>query len=164
MPYAIITRHPHNIVIESPSLETLYKYIQDITGASLVISQLDIDIIKQIGSQCITNEAIIVNTSEELLGFEIDSLAVCVNSEEASKVHWSSDLSGFYLAYFKKRAFNTAPDLSELKSVVVDSLSSKAEFLNDYEKLKLYKDIIKRRFIIKSHEEAFENMATLPNY
>ena len=164
MPYTVITRLPHTIVIESHSFETLYNYIVDITGPSLLISRLDLDIIKQIGCQSITNESIIVKDREELLSFEISPLAVCVNSEEASKVDWSSDLSEFYLAYFRKRAFTSAPDLSELKQVVIDSLSLKAEFLNDYERLKLYKDIIQRRFSIKAHEEAFENMAKLPNY
>ncbi len=164
MPYTVITRQPHTIVIESPSFEKLYKYIVDMTGTHLVISKLDLDIIKQIGYQSITNEAIIVKDSEELLSFEIGPLAVCVNAESAEKVNWSSDLSEFYLTYFRKRAFNSAPDLSELKQVVIDSLSLKAEFLNDYEQLKLYKDIIQRRFSIKAHEEAFENMATLPNY
>ena len=164
MPYTVITRHPHTIVIESPSFETLYKYIQDITGTELVIHTLDIDIIQQMGWQCITNEAIIVKDSEELLNYEIGALAVCVNTEDAAKVDWSSNLSEFYLAYFRKRAFNQAPDLSELKQVVIDNLSLKAEFLNDYEQLKLYKEIIQRRFSIKAHEEAFENMASLPNF
>jgi hypothetical protein len=164
MPYAVITRQPNTIVISSPSQEVLYKYIVDITGSGLVISILDVDIVEKIGFQSITNEAMIVKDSEELLNFDIGSLAVCVNSEEASKVDWSSDLSEFYLDYFRKRAFNTAPDLSDLKQVVAESLSLKAEFLNDYEKLKLYKDIIQRRFTIKAHEEAFENMASLPNY
>lgn len=164
MPYTVITRQPYTIVIESPSFETLYKYIQDIKGTELVIHTLDIDIIQQMGYQSITNEAMIVKDSEELLNFDIDALAVCLDSEKASKVDWTSDLSKFYLAYFRKRAFNPAPDLSELKQVVIENLSLKAEFLNDYEQLKLYKDIIQRRFSIKAHEEAFENMATLPNY
>lgn len=164
MPYTVITRQPHTIVIESPSFETLYKYIIDMTPPILVISKLDVDIIKQMGCQSITNEGIIVKDREELLNFDIDVLAVCVNSEEAEKVDWSSDLSNFYLAYFRKRAFNSAPDLSELKQVVIDNLSLKAEFLNEHEQLKLYKDIIQRRYSIKGHEKAFENMATLPNF
>lgn len=164
MPYTVITRRPHTIVIEAPSFETLYKYIVDITGTSLLISTLDLNIIEQMGCQSVTNEAMLVKDSEELLNFEIDALAVCINSEEAAKVDWSGDLSNFYLAYYRKRAFNTASDLSELKQSVIDSLSLKAEFLNEHEQLKLYKDIIQRRFSIKAHEEAFENMATLPNY
>jgi hypothetical protein len=134
------------------------------TGSGLVISILDVDIIEKMGYQSITNEAIIVKDGEELLNFEIGPLAVCVNSDKASRVDWSSDLSEFYLDYFRGRAFNPASDLSELKQVVIDNLSIKAEFLNDYEQLKLYKEIIQRRFSIKAHEEAFENMATLPNY
>jgi hypothetical protein len=164
MPYAVITRQPNTIVIDSPSSDTLYKYIVAITGSGLVISILDVDIIEKMGYQSITNEALIVKDSEELLNFEIGALAVCVDSEKASTVDWTSDLSEFYLQYFRGRAFNPAPDLSELKQVVIENLSLKAEFLNDYEQLKLYKDIIQRRFSIKAHEDAFETMATLPNY
>jgi hypothetical protein len=161
--YAVITRKPYNIVIQSSSLETLYKYILDISGTNLVISLLNIQLIEQTGSQSITTEATIVKDGEELLNYDIDALTVCVNSDEASKLDWSSDLSEFYLEYFKRRAFNPAPDLSDLKQKVIDNLSLRAEFMNDYERLKLYKDIIQRRFSIKAHEEAFENMATLPN-
>ena len=164
MPYTVITRQPHTIVVESPSFEMLYNQIVDITGPSLLINRLDLDIIEQMGYQSITNEAIIVKDSYELPNFYVDALAVRVDSEEAARVDWSSDLSKFYLDYFRKRAFNPASDLSELKQVVMDNLSLKAEFINEYEQLKLYKDIIQRRFSIKAHEEAFENMATLPNY
>lgn len=164
MPYTVITRRPYNIVIESPNFEILYKYIQDITGTGLLINNLDLAVIEQMGFQPITTEAMIVKNAEELLSFEIDYLTICVNADEAEKVDWSSDLSQFYLDYFKRRAFNPAPDLSELKQVVIDSLTLKAEFLDDHEQLKLYKEIIQRRFSIKAHEEAFENMATLPNY
>jgi len=164
MPYAVITRQPNTIVIDSPSSDTLYKYIVDMTGSGLVISILDIDIIEKMGYQSITNEAMIVKDSEEFLNFDIGPLAVYVDSEKASKVDWSSDLSEFYLQYFRGRAFNPAPDLSELKQVATENLSLKAEFLNEYEQLKLYKDIIQRRFSIKAHEDAFETMATLPNY
>jgi hypothetical protein len=164
MPYAVITRQPNTIVIDSPSHERLYKYIVDITGSGLVISILDVDIVEKMGYQSITNEAMIVKDSGELLNFELGALAVFVDSEKASRVDWTSDLSEFYLQYFRARAFNPAPDLSELKQVVIENLSLKAEFLNDYEQLKLYKDIIQRRFSIKAHEDAFETMATLPNY
>jgi hypothetical protein len=116
------------------------------------------------GFQPITNEATLIKNAEELLNFEIDYLTICVNAEEASKVDWSSDLSEFYLDYFKRRAFSPAPDLSDLKQVVINNLELKAEFLDDHERLKLYKEIIQRRFSIKAHEEAFENMATLPNF
>jgi len=164
MPYTVITRRPYNIVIESPSFETLHKYIEGITGTELIINNLDLAVIEQMGFQPITNEAIIVKNAEELLNFEIDCLTICVNSEEATKVYWSSDLSEFYLDYFKGRAFNPAPDLSDLKQVVIERLILKADFLDVHEKMKMYKEIIQRRFSIKAHEEAFENMATLPNY
>jgi hypothetical protein len=164
MPYTVITRRPYNIVIESPSFETLHKYIEGITGTELIINNLDLAVIEQMGFQPITNESIIVKNAEELLNFEIDCLTICVNSEEATKVDWSSDLSEFYLDYFKGRAFNPAPDLSDLKQVVIERLILKADFLDVHEKMKMYKEIIQRRFSIKAHEEAFENMATLPNY
>jgi hypothetical protein len=164
MPYTVITRRPYNIVIESPIFETLHKYIEGITGTKLIINNLDLAVIEQMGFQPITNEAIIVKNAEELLNFEIDCLTICVNSEEATKVDWSSDLSEFYLDYFKGRAFNPAPDLSDLKQVVIERLILKADFLDVHEKMKMYKEIIQRRFSIKAHEEAFENMATLPNY
>ncbi len=164
MPYTVITRRPYNIVIESPSFETLHKYIEGITGTELVINNLDLAVIEKMGFQPITAESMIIKNAEELVNFEIDYLTICVNSEEATKVDWFSDLSEFYLDYFKRRAFNPAPDLSDLKQVVIDRLILKADFLDDHEKMKLYKEIIQRRFSIKAHEEAFENMATLPNF
>lgn len=64
---------------------------------------------------------------------------------------------------FKTRALSSYPDLSELHPSVVEQLTARAELLTSAGQLKLYKDIIHRRYIIKQHQDAIENLATLPN-
>lgn len=164
MPYIVITRNPHTIVIESHSLGKLYDCIVSITSPVLVKTGLNVDIVEKNGSQFITNEAIIVKNSEELLKFDVDYLAVRINVEEAETMDWSGDLSGFYLDYYNKQAFQASSQLSSLTPVVVERLLEKAEHLDDCEKLQLYKDIIQRRFMIKSYEKAFETNSPLPNF
>jgi hypothetical protein len=46
----------------------------------------------------------------------------------------------------------------------VEQLTARAELLTSTGQLKLYKDIIYRRHIIKQHQDAIENLATLPNF
>ena len=65
---------------------------------------------------------------------------------------------------FKTRALSSYPDLSELRPSVVEQLTARAELLTSTGQLKLYKDIIYRRHIIKQHQDAIENLATLPNF
>jgi hypothetical protein len=68
------------------------------------------------------------------------------------------------LARFKMRALSSYPDLSELQPCVVDQLTARAELLTSTGQLKLYKDIIYRRHIIKQHQDAINNLATLPDF
>ena len=76
----------------------------------------------------------------------------------------SSDISQVDLEYFKLRAFTHYPDLSDLQPSVLENLTSRAEVLEPSARLKLYKDIIHRRYIIKQHQDAIDNLATLPNF
>jgi hypothetical protein len=68
------------------------------------------------------------------------------------------------LARFKMRALSSYPDLSELQPCVVEQLTARAELLTSTGQLKLYKDIIYRRHIIKQHQDAINNLATLPDF
>jgi hypothetical protein len=75
----------------------------------------------------------------------------------------NSDISQVDLEYFKSRAFTHYPDLSDLQPSVLENLTSRAEVLEPSARLKLYKGIIHRRYIIKQHQNAIDNLATLPN-
>jgi hypothetical protein len=76
----------------------------------------------------------------------------------------NSESSQLDLDYFKKRALTSYPDLSELQPSVLENLTARAEVLEPSARLKLYKDIIYRRHIIKQHQDAIDNLATLPNF
>lgn len=68
------------------------------------------------------------------------------------------------LDFFKKRALTSCPDLSELQPSVLENLTARAEALEPSARLKLYKDIIFRRHLIKQHEEAIENLVIDPKF
>jgi hypothetical protein len=158
MPYAFISRDPYKIVIRSPSVEELYKYIEQLTNSNTVMSSIDRNIIEHLGVQWITNESAIVKDLQELMRFEIDMLTVRISPEEATEIDWSGDLSDVYLKYFRHLALSPSPDLSDLEKVVIDDLSNRASMLDTRGQLKMFRDIINRRSIIKQYQDLYHGV------